>query len=84
MFRQIDLRGLRERVDCPTCRRGQYPWLSGRLSSRAAVLCGRNSVQLGHAGASLSLDVLALRLEGVAQIVARNQYLLRVRIEGYS
>ncbi len=83
MFRQIDLRGLRERVDCPTCRRGQYPWLSGRLSSRAAVLCGRNSVQLGHAGASLSHDVLALRLEGVAQIVARNQYLLRVRIEGY-
>ncbi len=83
MFRQIDVRGLRERVDCPTCRRGEYPWLSGRLSSRTAVLCGRNAVQLGHPGASLSLDQLAARLEGVAQIVARNQYLLRVKIEGY-
>jgi adenylyltransferase/sulfurtransferase len=83
MFRQIDVRGLRERVDCPTCRRGEFPWLSGRLSSRTAVLCGRNAVQLGHPGASLPLDQLAARLEGVAQILARNQFLLRVRIEGY-
>ena len=83
MFRQIDVRGLRERVDCPTCRRGQFAWLSGRSSSRTAVLCGRNAVQLSHRGASLSLDELAARLEGVAQILAHNQFLLRVRIENY-
>ena len=83
MFRQIDVRGLRERVDCPTCRRGVFPWLSGRLSSRTVVLCGRNAVQLSHPGASLPLDQLAARLEGVAQILARNQFLLRLRIEGY-
>jgi adenylyltransferase/sulfurtransferase len=83
MFRQIDVRGLRERVDCPACRRGQFPWLSGRLSSRTAVLCGRNAVQLSHPGTGLSLDELAARLEGVAQILARNQFLLRVKIENY-
>jgi adenylyltransferase/sulfurtransferase len=60
-----------------------FPWLSGRLSSRTAVLCGRNAVQLSHPGASLSLGELAARLEGVAQIVARNQFLLRLKIEGY-
>jgi adenylyltransferase/sulfurtransferase len=82
-LRQIDVRRLRERVDCPTCRRREFPWLSGRSSSRAAVLCGRNAVQLSHPGASLSLEELAGRLEGVAQILARNQFLLRARVEGY-
>ena len=48
-----------------------------------AVLCGRNAVQLSHPGANLSLDELSARLEGVAEILARNEFLLRARIEGY-
>ncbi len=46
------------------------------------MLCGRNAVQLSHPGASISLDELAARLEGVGQ-VTRNQYLLRLTVEGY-
>ena len=82
MFRQIDVRMLREQVDCPACKHGEFPWLSGRLGSRTAVLCGRNAVQLSHPGTSISLDELAQKLEGVGQ-VTRNQFLLRLKVEGY-
>ena len=80
--RRIDVSHLRDQVDCPTCKHGQYPWLFGRSASRSAVRCGRNSVQLSHPGASISLDDLARQLEGVGQLI-RNQYLLRLKVEGY-
>jgi len=81
-LRQIDVRRLRDQVDCPTCKHGEFPWLSGRSGSRTAVLCGRNAVQLSHPGASISLDELASRLAGVGRLT-RNQYLLRLQVEGY-
>ena len=68
MFRQVDARGLREQVDCPACKHGQFAWLSGRCGSRTAVLCGRNAVQLSHPGTTISLDELARRLAGVGQV----------------
>ena len=37
-------------ADCPTCGRRAFPWLHGVEGSRAAVLCGRNAVQLNHPG----------------------------------
>jgi adenylyltransferase/sulfurtransferase len=73
---------LRDQVDCPTCKHGEFPWLSGRSGSRTAVLCGRNAVQLSHPGQNISLDELAQRLAGVGR-VTRNQYLLRLQVEGY-
>ncbi len=82
MFRQIDVRTHRDQVDCPTCKGGEYAWLSGRASARTAVLCGRNAVQLTHPGASISLDRLAAQLEGVGQ-VTQNPYLLRLQVGGY-
>ena len=81
-IRQVDVSSLREQVDCPTCRRGEFPWLSGKEGSHTAVLCGRNAVQLTHAGVSLSLDELARQLEGVGRI-NRNQFLLRLKVEDY-
>ena len=45
-LRQIDLASLRDQVDCPTCRRGEFPWLSGARADQHAVLCGRGAVQL--------------------------------------
>lgn len=81
-IRQVDVGSLREQVDCPACRRGEFPWLTGKEGSRTAVLCGRNAVQLTHPGASISLEELAKGLEGVGQ-VSRNQFLLRVAVEGY-
>jgi molybdopterin-synthase adenylyltransferase len=80
--RQVDVASLRAQVDCPTCKHGQFPWLAGKEGSRTAVLCGRNAVQLTHPGASISLEELAHKLEGVGQ-VTRNQFLVRLKVEGY-
>jgi molybdopterin-synthase adenylyltransferase len=74
---------LRDAVDCPTCKHGEYPWLSNRSASRAAVLCGRNAVQLNRpadAAPFISLDELAERLSGVGPLT-RNPFLLRLRVE---
>jgi adenylyltransferase/sulfurtransferase len=81
-IRHIDIRSLRDQVDCPACKRGEFSWLSGGLGSRTAVLCGRNAVQLSHPNARISLDELAEKLHGVGE-VARNQFLLRLKVEGY-
>jgi molybdopterin-synthase adenylyltransferase len=81
-IRQVDTSELRQQVDCPTCKHGDFPWLSGRSGSRSAVLCGRNAVQLSHPGASVSLDELARKLQGVGRLT-RNQFLLRLQIEGF-
>ena len=47
---QLDVRDLREQTDCPCCKQRQFPWLAGKEGSRAAVLCGRNAVQLTQGG----------------------------------
>ncbi len=80
--RQVDVASLRDQVDCPTCKRGEFPWLEGREGSHTAVLCGRNAVQLTHTGVNVSLDDLARQLEGVGQIT-RNQFLLRLKVDQY-
>lgn len=80
-WRQIDVSTLRDQVDCPTCKRREFPWLSGRMGSRTAVLCGRNAVQLQYPDASVSLDALAKKLDGVGPLT-QNQFLLRLKIEG--
>ena len=49
-FLQLDVRDLRDRADCPACKQRQFAWLAGQQGSRAAVLCGRNAVQLTQPG----------------------------------
>jgi len=81
-IRQVNVASLREQVDCPTCKRGEYPWLEGRQGSHTAVLCGRNAVQLSHPGASVSLEHLARQLAGVGE-VRLNPFLLRLKVDPY-
>ena len=81
-LRQIDMSGLREQVDCPACKRGEFPWLDGKEGSHTAVLCGRNAVQLTHIGTAIDLDSLAQRLKGIRD-VNRNPFLLRLRVDQY-
>ena len=82
-LRQVDLSKLRDKSDCRVCRHGEFHWLSGERSGGPAVLCGRNAVQIApSAGATLSLDELAARLEGVGRVV-RNPFLLRLTIDDY-
>jgi adenylyltransferase/sulfurtransferase len=81
-FLQLDVRDLRDRADCPACKQRQFAWLGGQQGSRAAVLCGRNAVQLTQPGRGLPLDELARRLEGLGR-VTRNAFLLRLKVEDY-
>jgi len=78
-IKQVDVSRLRDEVDCPTCKRGEYPWLSGREGGQSAVLCGRNAVQFSHPETSISLADLARRLAGTGPITL-NQYLLRLKV----
>jgi molybdopterin/thiamine biosynthesis adenylyltransferase len=81
-LRQVDVGGLRDQVDCPACKRGEFAWLAGKQGSRSAVLCGRNAVQLTHAGPAVPLEELAARLQPLGR-VTRNPYLVRLRVEPY-
>lgn len=81
-LRQLDLESLRAAADCPACRRGETPWLDGRLGDRSAVLCGRNAVQLSPMGLRVSLEELAARLAPLGP-VHRNAFLLRLSVAGY-
>jgi adenylyltransferase/sulfurtransferase len=79
---RIDLGRLRESADCPACKRGEFPWLAGREQSRAAVLCGRNAVQLTPPAPPAPLDELARRLEPLGRLT-RNPFLLRLAVDRY-
>ena len=82
-IRQVKLDGLLASTDCPSCKQGERPWLTGQRGSHTAVLCGRNAVQLSFPEqGALSLPQLEEKLTGLGQ-VTRNQYLLRAEIEPY-
>lgn len=82
-IRQVDVSKLRDSVDCPACKRGEFAWLEGGRGSQSAVLCGRNAVQLSPASpVELSLEEMAAKLSAVGK-VTRNKYLLRLAVEKY-
>ena len=82
-IRQMDVSGLRDKVDCPTCRRAEFNWLSGDRESHSAVLCGRDAVQVSFPGRDqISLAQLAGRLESLGRVEA-NEFLLRFHVDQY-
>lgn len=82
-IRQVKVDSLRDQGDCPTCNRGEFPWLAGERGSHTAVLCGRNAVQLSaHGTGRISLEALEAKLAGVGRIT-RNAFLLRLAVDDY-
>lgn len=82
-IRQVKIAALRDKGDCPTCHRGEFPWLDGQRGSHTAVLCGRNAVQLSHPGRQrISLEAIEQKLQGVGR-VTRNPFLLRLAVDDY-
>lgn len=71
--------------DCPTCgSHPTFPFLAYENQTKAAVLCGRNTVQLRPGmERSIPLDKLALRLKELAGDVTVNPYLLSCTYEDY-
>ena len=69
--------------DCPACARAVYETLGAEPADHAAVLCGRDAVQVSPRGAArIDLRALAERL-GAAGEVKVNEYLVRLRAGGY-
>lgn len=70
------------RPGCPTCDKGEYPFLEERFD-QTATLCGRDAVQVRPAGAGrLDLAALGGRLGHLGQVRV-TPYLLRLQVDRY-
>jgi molybdopterin/thiamine biosynthesis adenylyltransferase len=82
-FRRLKIAGLKDRVDCPCCKRREFEWLAGKLGSHTTSLCGRNAVQVAtRRSEPLDFAELSARLAPLGQ-VRHNAYMLRFATEGY-
>jgi adenylyltransferase/sulfurtransferase len=72
------------RPDCPACGQRNFEFLNQEKGGEVASLCGHDAIQIRmpHAG-QLDLAEMANQLAGVSQIIARNDYLVRFRVEEY-
>lgn len=70
------------RADCPTCGRGEFPFLEG-MADMSVSLCGRDAVQVRPVGRHhLDLSVLGARLAPLGNVHV-TPYLLRLTVEGH-
>ena len=75
----LDASGLRK--DCPCCANREFPWLGGERSSRTAVLCGRDSVQITPGGA-FDFEAARANLRKAGNVIAENEFLVRTECDG--
>jgi adenylyltransferase/sulfurtransferase len=69
--------------DCPVCALGRYETLEAEARESAAVMCGRDAVQISPGTASqIDLAALAARLRAAGEVKA-NEYLVRLCADGY-
>lgn len=79
-FRKMNVKDLRERMDCPACKHGERDYLSGKQGAESTVLCGRNAVQVSpQQRVNVSLDALAERLRSSGEVTA-NKFLLKLTL----
>jgi len=70
-------------ADCPACGHHNFEFLLAKEGIRTTVLCGQDAIQVASlTSVQLDLAALAKRLESVGE-VAFNQYMLRLRVDGY-
>jgi adenylyltransferase/sulfurtransferase len=69
--------------ECPTCALGRYETLEAEAREFAAVMCGRDAVQISPTSAAqIDLAALAARLRAAGEVKA-NEYLVRLNAGGY-
>jgi adenylyltransferase/sulfurtransferase len=78
VFDVMDLRG--RAPWCPACKEARYDYADAE-GAVAAVLCGRDAVQLRAQGGAIDLRSLAGRLRTAGEVTA-NDYLVRFRAAG--
>jgi molybdopterin-synthase adenylyltransferase len=69
--------------DCPVCAQGRYETLAAETGEFAAVLCGRNAVQVApRERTQVDLAALAARLRNAGEVKV-NDYLVRLSAGAY-
>jgi len=78
---QLKVEDAYEKGDCPCCKHHRFDHLEGRSGSSAALLCGRNAVQLRHRQGTgrVDLEALAGRLS-VHGPVRVSEFMLRAEV----
>jgi molybdopterin/thiamine biosynthesis adenylyltransferase len=74
-----------KKVDCVTCAKKQYPYLTYEAKLKTTVLCGRNTVQIRTGNRSTpNFEEIATRLKKtLAHNVSNNNFLLSFEIDSY-
>jgi adenylyltransferase/sulfurtransferase len=74
---------LKDKVDCPCCKRREFDWLDGKMGSQTTSLCGRNAVQISHKSATrLDFDQMSRQLANVSQ-VSFNRFMFKFNADGH-
>ena len=82
-FKKLKIAGLRDAVDCPTCKQRNFEWLDGKLGSHTTSLCGRNAVQIAHRAAErLSFENLEKQLSPLGP-VTYNRFMLKFAVDEF-
>ena len=82
-FRKLKIAGLRETVDCPTCKHRNFEWLDGKLGSHTTSLCGRNAVQIAHrTREKLAFDSLEKQLSPLGPL-SYNRFMLKFAVDEF-
>jgi molybdopterin/thiamine biosynthesis adenylyltransferase len=80
-LRKMSVKHLREQGECPACCKGERSWLNGDRVSPAAVLCGRNAVQVSPPERrQIALIEFAEKLRASGQVTV-NPFLLRLIVQ---
>lgn len=83
-FRKLKIAGLKDKVDCPCCKRRNFEWLDGALGSHTTTLCGRNAVQVAvRRDQPLDFPELSRALDGAGANIRHNAYMLRFEADGH-
>jgi molybdopterin/thiamine biosynthesis adenylyltransferase len=78
---QLKVESAREKSDCPACKHHRFDYLDGTAGSSAAILCGRNAVQLRHRQQAEAVDLGGLKARLAEQgRVRANEFMLFAEI----
>ena len=66
--------------NCPTCGKGEFPFLDGQIRSATTILCGKNAVQIESPSArGESLEQIASRAAPLGEVF-QNAFFVRLKL----
>jgi len=82
-LKQIDISGLKEGSNCPTCKLHNYNLLEAKDGVMTTFLCGKKAVQvMSRNTGNIDLEQLEQRLQPIAD-VSRNSFMLKFKVKNH-